>query len=311
MEKYQVCILMATHDGAAYLADQIESIQDQDYTNWKLYISDDCSHDETVTLIKRYAKHDSRIQLVSEGIRYGGSKENFMSLLPLAKGDYTMLSDQDDVWAKEKIRISLECIREEERVSSADVPLLVFSNMEVVNSNLEIIDRSFVRYGGLNPKRVEFEQVLAQSIGAGCTYLFNAALTKRVNQHNETTGYIMHDWWLALIASAFGKILYIDEPLSSYRQHDSNSIGAVRFNPIHWIGKFSEMTRRLEASVVQARTFQTIYGESLETSKAIHLNEYASIEQGDGLRNVRHLFESSVWKPGLRKLGQIIAAART
>jgi glycosyltransferase involved in cell wall biosynthesis len=69
---------MPTYNGGRYIAEQIESIQRQIYRDWYLLVSDDCSTDGTLGVVKSYAAKDPRISVVSEGIRHRGSKENFM-----------------------------------------------------------------------------------------------------------------------------------------------------------------------------------------------------------------------------------------
>lgn len=58
-----VSIITPSYNSAAYIAEMIESILAQTYTNWKLLITDDCSTDDSVKIIESYAAKDSRIKL--------------------------------------------------------------------------------------------------------------------------------------------------------------------------------------------------------------------------------------------------------
>ena len=91
----EIEILMATYNGAEYIEQQIESIQQQSVPNWKLSISDDCSSDGTLGILQRMANHDTRINIVSQGVKYGSPQANFTFLMSQASGQYVFLADQD------------------------------------------------------------------------------------------------------------------------------------------------------------------------------------------------------------------------
>ncbi|HDX4396574.1 TPA: glycosyltransferase, partial [Enterobacter bugandensis] len=76
----QVDIALATFNGEKYIREQIESIQKQTYSNWRLLISDDCSTDSTIAIIKELMQHDRRINIVNES-RQGGVIKNFNKAL--------------------------------------------------------------------------------------------------------------------------------------------------------------------------------------------------------------------------------------
>lgn len=107
-----IAILMATYNGEKYLGEQIESILAQTYKDWHLYIHDDGSKDNTVTILKEFvAKHSQQITLL-EYSSQGGACRNFLSMLERVDAPYYMFSDQDDVWLNEKIEIEYKKIKE-------------------------------------------------------------------------------------------------------------------------------------------------------------------------------------------------------
>lgn len=215
MSEPLIDILMATYNGEHFVAEQIESIQAQTYKNWRLLVSDDCSTDGTLDVVRRYAGEDERIGIVSEGVRYGGAKENFFALMAKSDAPYVMFCDQDDVWLPEKVEKSLEALRKLENEHSADKPLLVFCDMKVVDSELSVIHESFEKYQNLDPRRTEFPHVLAQALGAGCTFIMNRTLLSKAYHCSDKAAVDMHDWWVSIIASAFGKIAFVDESLTA------------------------------------------------------------------------------------------------
>ena len=303
-----VDILMATYNGEQYVREQIESIQAQTYKEWRLLVSDDCSTDDTLGIVRGIAGTDRRIQIVSSGTRYGSAKANFMSLLSGVSADYAMFCDQDDVWLPDKVAISLKRMKELEEVYGVDKPLMVFTDMRVVDSCLRTINESFERASNINPMRTKFNQVLAQSIGAGCTMLINRKAVDLGLRMQSTHNMIMHDWWLSLVCSAFGAIAFVEQKTSLYRQHGANEVGAKEFSVASWLGKVDEMTERQARISEQSGAFSETYKDllSLEQRKAARC--CAAVCSGNVMQNLSSLFRSRAWKSGVRKIGQIIAA---
>lgn len=309
MSEQLVDILMATHNGGLFVKDQIESIQRQTYGNWHLLISDDCSTDETLSVVKHFASMDSRIDVVSEGVKHGGAKENFFSLMRCSDARYCMFCDQDDVWLPEKIVNTLALMRQLESEHS-NVPLLVFTDMKVVDGNLSIIHDSFERYSSIDPSRTRFPQVVAQSLGAGCTMMFNAEARDTSLVIGSIDDVIMHDWWITLVAAAFGYVVYLDEATSLYRQHGMNELGAVKYSPIKRASNLNQMAESVAATVRQARAFRDCYRDSLELDLIESIDEFVAMGNSKGVRSIAHLFRSGCWKKGLRKVGQLLISIR-
>lgn len=221
----RIAILMATYNGERYLAEQIGSILGQTNHDWHLYIHDDGSKDDTVAILNDHArKHPDEIT-VMEYPPQGGALSNFMSLLERVEADYYMFSDQDDVWMPEKVQLTLQKMREMETTYSANVPLVSFCDLQVVNSRLELKDASFFHARGI--ERMVFKERffhLANMV-PGCTMLFNRIARDTARPYQESK-YIIHDYHIVLNALAHGgHIAGIPQPLISYRQHDDNVVG--------------------------------------------------------------------------------------
>ena len=93
----KVTILMSTYNGENFLAEQIESIQQQTYTDWTLLIRDDGSKDKTREIIKRFALEDDRITFINPNKTENlGVIKSFFTLLKYQESDYYLFSDQDD-----------------------------------------------------------------------------------------------------------------------------------------------------------------------------------------------------------------------
>ena len=311
MSEPLIDILVATYNGERFVGEQIESIQRQTYGSWRLLVSDDCSADGTLEVVRRYAAEDGRIRIVSEGVKHGGAKENFFALMGYSDAPYCMFCDQDDVWLPEKVRQCLAEMRRLEAEASPGAPLLVFCDMKVVDERLSVISDSFERFENLNPQRTELRHVLAQALGAGCTFLMNRALAERALECRDLDAVDMHDWWVTLVAAAFGRISFVDEPLSLYRQHGGNEVGARRFSAFAWAGKIDDMTNRERAVAVQSGCFLDTFAPELDDDQKVACACLAGSMSPDGAANVLRLFASGGWKVGARKLGQLLVSVRT
>ena len=218
-------ILMATYNGEHFIKGQIDSILSQTNTNWKLKIRDDGSKDNTLSILKEYqSKYPDKIEIVEDNKGNVGVINNYSILLSRANADYTMFCDQDDVWLPFKIEITLKKMQVIEKLNP-DKPVLVHTDMKVVDSNLNVISESFFKFQRLNPNIKKVNSLVIQNNVTGCTSMFNKKLKGRIklplSEH-----VIMHDWYIALNAAVFGVIEHIPQVTMLYRQHGSNSVGA-------------------------------------------------------------------------------------
>ena len=179
---------------------------------------------------------------------------------------YMMLCDQDDIWTEKKLEVQMsEMLSAEQK--SPDVPILVHSDLKVVDESKTVIAESFIEYQGLEIKRNKFTNIVISNLVTGCTVLFNEELAQIALPipHNA----IMHDWWLALIASAFGRLIHIDMPLVEYRQHQNNTIGAKEFTKTQisshtWFRFLTLSVRTHLVDVAEpASEFQRRFGKAL------------------------------------------------
>lgn len=215
----KVNILMSTYNGQQFLAEQIRSIQDQSYTDWTLFIRDDGSSDNTKEILKDFERQDSRIHLIdSDKSDNLGVIKSFHKLVNHDRADYYFFSDQDDVWLPNKLELSLK----EAQNYPADLPLMVYMDLKVVNQDLEIMTESMVKSQS-HHANTELVQELTENTVTGGVAMINHALAE---MWQETDDILMHDWYLALLASAFGNLVFIDQPGELYRQHSDNVLGA-------------------------------------------------------------------------------------
>lgn len=215
----KVNILMSTYNGQQFLAEQIRSIQEQTYTDWTLFIRDDGSSDNTKEILKDFERQDSRIHLInSDKSDNLGVIKSFHKLVNHDRADYYFFSDQDDVWLPNKLELSLN----EAKNYPANLPLMVYMDLKVVNQDLEIMTESMVKSQS-HHANTELVQELTENTVTGGVAMINHTLAE---MWQETDDVLMHDWYLALLASAFGNLVFIDQPGELYRQHSDNVLGA-------------------------------------------------------------------------------------
>lgn len=230
----KIGILLATFNSERFLKIQLHSIVSQTLPPHEIIISDDHSVDATneilELLIDDYG-HSIRIDSRSNAAEAHGLHSNFRNLFKLAldsSSDVFLLSDHDDIWLSKKVETSAVMLDSlKEFAAFKDNPLLVFSDLTVVNEQGETVSTSFANYQGLpDPQTQPLERLLYQNVVTGCTCCFNRQLLEIACPIPKEV--VMHDHWLALCASVFGHSHYIDEPLVKYRQHGKNVVGAKR-----------------------------------------------------------------------------------
>lgn len=304
-------ILMATCNGGAFVREQIESIQAQSWSDWRLLVSDDCSADDTVAIVEEMASCDSRIFLVGKGVRHGSAQANFRWLVAQSSARHVMFADQDDVWLPGKVELTRARMLELEEEAASDVPCLVFTDMKVVDAALREISPSFWHFSHLEPSRTQFRRLIVQNVAAGCTMMVNSALVRRMKQVPAEQFMHVHDWWAMLVAAAFGRIDFIDEPTSLYRQHADNSIGAVRYS-VTKISLAEDRRLSIERRFRQAQSFLEVYGDELPRACRRPAGHQAAMLSADSWPSrLLHQVASGAWRWGLRgKVGQVDMALR-
>ncbi len=221
-----VNIVLAIYNGENYLPEFLESLEKQNVFGWKLLYRDDGSSDKSVTILENFKSKKFEINKKYDSLGNIGVINNFSSLLSQSTGKYVMLADQDDIWYPDKIATSLAAIQKMEKDDTGKIkPALVFSDLHVVDDNLNITHPSFIKMQGLEQLcQPSFLQLLTQNVAPGCTMIVNRALLDLALP--IPVDIAMHDWWLIQVASLFGRIDFLKKPTIAYRQHQKNLVGA-------------------------------------------------------------------------------------
>jgi glycosyltransferase involved in cell wall biosynthesis len=282
-------ILLATCNGASYLPEQLDSLLAQTCRGWRLLVRDDGSSDGTREILENYrSRHPDVIIIIPDEGQNLGACGNFSRLLEQADAPYVMFCDQDDVWLPDKIELTLAAMRELERQHGAETPQLVHTDLMVVDGRLNRLGDSLWLFQCTEPQRLtKLNRLLMQNFATGCTVMINRAL--RDLAVPVPVEALMYDWWLALVATAFGRVAAVERPTVLYRQHGRNDIGAARWSFLAnvWFLFVSERRRAaialLDAALAsqecQATAFVDRYEERLPSAQREMLHAFCSLRR--------------------------------
>jgi len=215
-----VAILLATYNGAAFLAEQLDSIERQSHRNWRVYASDDGSSDGTQAILVAYRERWGAERLrISHGPRCGHAA-NFLSLVQdgAIEADYYAFCDQDDVWLDDKLERATRSIAS----VGEEKPALYGSSTIYIDPNGRRIGTSEIFKSAPS-----VENALVQNIAGGNTMLLNERARKLLRSITPDTSFAAHDWTTYLLVMACGGVVIYDRlPSVQYRQHQFNLHGS-------------------------------------------------------------------------------------
>jgi glycosyltransferase involved in cell wall biosynthesis len=275
-----VDIALAVYNGEAYLGKFLGSLSRQTHQNWRLHASDDGSSDATLRILNAFASaHPDRLVVLPGKARIG-VKANFSRALQACTAEYILPADQDDIWEPDKIERLLMKIQDLEMRHTAQMPLLVHCDLRLIDENDAVISRSFWHHQHLCPEYgTSLKNTMVQNTVTGCACILNRSLLEKALPIPESC--IMHDWWLALTATALGRLSYLKRPLVRYRQHANNAVGAQKWGLALLretvLGGGAPLRERLARTQRQAACFlQTFHGD-LTRGQQEALRSFATI----------------------------------
>lgn len=285
--KARLSVALCTYNGAAFLKAQLDSIVAQDRRPDELVVRDDASTDDTLAILHAFAERAPfPVRLLDGRVNMGYAK-NFEATIAACTGDLIALSDQDDVWLPHKLK------RLETALGDDPTALLAFSDAILVSEDLKPLERTMWEAVRLDPaiqqrlrKGGARSPLFRGTFVTGATTCFRSSLIPLALPLGVPR---WHDAWLAVIASLYGHIVPVAEPLILYRQHGRNELGApaldghivaravraLRHDPVT-DARITEMARHVQELLEQARcraellTGGTATGEALSQAVAHH-----------------------------------------
>lgn len=214
-------VLLATYNGESWLAEQLDSIRNQQHVNVRVVASDDQSRDNTVGVLREHSTSLPLTILPAHPERCGSANRNFLRLVRDADiGDaaYVALADQDDVWYAHKLARAIAKL-------GTDRADAYSSDVEAFwpDGRTRILKKSYPQ------KRLDY---VFGSPGPGCTFVFTRRMflemRRWITAHFDALSMLwVHDWIFYAYARSKGYRWVIDDaPTMRYRQHESNEIGA-------------------------------------------------------------------------------------
>jgi glycosyltransferase involved in cell wall biosynthesis len=305
-----VDILLSTYNGAEYLQVLLDSLVSQEFSDWRILVRDDGSKDKTQTILNEFsAAYPGKMLQIAGGAENLGPTGSFACLLEHSVAEYVMFCDQDDVWLPGKIRLTYEKMCELTAAHGWDMPLLVHSDLVVVDEKLAPMADSFWAFAGLKQANGGgLNHQLVMNVITGCTIMINRAAKECVLPIPVEA--IMHDWWCALVVAGLGKTAYVPVPLILYRQHQANTLGAQRYSVITQFKKMLDMLKnwsvirnkydlRLCRHYRQALAFERIFSGRLSREKGQTIKGCLRAYLSLPLLRLYWVWRYKLWRSGL------------
>ncbi len=232
--KGRLQILLSTYNGARYLEEQLESCRDMARA-WpcQFLIRDDGSTDETRQILERYAQEENVEVVYGEHV---GLNASYMWLAEHSDPAcaYYAICDQDDRWFPNK---AITAARLLEREDTSGEPLLFASRSVLTDEALRPVGETALPRRGLT-----FYNAMLQNSCPGHTQILNRPLMERLKRscHPDMAAF---DWWVYLLAAAFGRVVFSPEPTVWHRQHRNNSVGYPATRRAVFMGRAARVLR--------------------------------------------------------------------
>lgn len=304
----KISIVLSTYNGKKYLQKQLDSLESQTDTEFELIIRDDGSVDKTYDLLNNFVKSSSlHVKILPKNTNSGVKKSfEFLAREAIESGSsYIMFCDQDDIWNADKVEKTLQKMQELENLYP-NTPLLVHTDLQVVDEDLNLLANSFWHYQNIDPTKDSLNRALMQNVVTGCTMMINRKLALLSLPIADEA--IMHDWWIALVAAQFGHIGYIDDQTMQYRQHGTNDTGAKNYGWGYFIKKFRERPS-LDRYVTQAEKFLYMYEDKLDDNSKEMLLVLKDFNSYSKFKKIKVIIKYKLWKNGfIRNIGLLVNA---
>jgi hypothetical protein len=200
-------------------------------------------------------------------------------------------------------------MREEEKRQGVNTPVLLHTDLTVVNESLEVKAGSMFARQRLDSSHIAVNELAVQNIVTGCTMMLNRALADKLTYIPLSVP--VHDWWIALFTACCGSIVFVDKPTLYYRQHSGNMCGAQNMSDMGYVAKRAVQVGRSSQMIrygyKQAAEMAKAYGNELGEDNFALLKGYGELEGKPYFKRLSFVFKHRIFKDGIiRRLGQLI-----
>ena len=275
---HKIDIVMSVLNGEQFLQQQLDSIKNQTFTDWKLIARNNGSTDNTKHILQSFSEtNPGKVKIIEADLTEESIPISFGDALLHSTAPYVMFSDGDDVWMDDKIEVTLNAMLKMQTKQKKGTPLLIHTDLVLVDSNLNVLSDSMWRSQGLNPERKRLNQVIMHSNACGNTFIFNSELRDLILP--IPAGCIMHDYWTTNIAAAFGQIGTLKRSTIQYRQHRGNACGGEILHISNIIKKFYQIPtikKRIQEKYLFAQLLLERFRSRLSPEYVYMLNTFAN-----------------------------------
>jgi hypothetical protein len=279
-------VILAVYNGQDHLAPTLDSLFGQTTNDFNVIARDNGSKDDTLEILKSYKyKFDGRLRII-EGEPTGSARANFAILMQETKADYVLCADHDDIWMPDKVEMTLRSMKEGEAKFGKSTPIYFFTDVVVVNKDLEVINSSYWNFKRIDPGiSARLSQCLVCPPMLGMASGMNRALVDLSNPVPEkVTG---HDWWALLVAATMGKVIFTSAKTALYRIHGQNDSAPKQ------VGIVPYLSAKLGAGFVrhglgrrmdQADALIEVYGPKIPPAQMAILQGFSKLRHEGFLR---------------------------
>ncbi|MBF0423822.1 MAG: glycosyltransferase family 2 protein [Magnetococcales bacterium] len=217
-------VAMCTYNGAAFLAQQLESIARQSLLPGELVVCDDGSRDGTREILREFQKNAPFPVRITCNETNMGTVRNFEQAISQCRGKIVFLSDQDDLWHPDKVRLFMELFHADPDVT------MIMTDAEVIDGHGRSRGHTIWQSVQLTPKKQEmFRRGRSLNVLVRSQLVFGSTMAFRKTSMDSSlypfpAGFF-HDEWIALLHAGLGQIAILESPLTFYRVHEKNQSG--------------------------------------------------------------------------------------
>ncbi len=282
MKNLPCSVALCTFNGEKFLSELLDSILFQSVSASEIIVVDDHSTDGTVDILKAYSVKYPQIKLNLQKSN-SGPIASFEKAIQLTRYPYIFLADQDDNWKPDKI----ECMLISAVNCPVDKPLLIYSDLEVINEFGNLLFPSFWKMADLKPHVSSFKSLLFGNPVTGCASMINAKMKEYLVSIPH--GVLMHDHWIGLIAYGFGEVVVLDDQLVKYRTHGNSVTEKKQANLIWKIRTqlnqiFKSKADFLGKEINQAFLFGQKFGKHLSSENQKDLDYFIKLRHKSVLK---------------------------
>ena len=317
VEPVEVDIVLPCYEAAAWIDGFIGGLLEVRDIRWRVLARDDASRDGTAACLRQWRDRlGDRMTILDDGdMRNLGVIGNYDRLLAATAAPWILTADPDDVWLPVHMETVLGALLTAEAAHGTDMPIAVCADAQVVDAALAPIADSYWRWSRTRPARHRaVPRTAIDNAALGSTMAINRALLQRALPLPSGAAY--QDWWLALVATAFGRLIAVPDATIQYRRHQENLTRDPYSATLPgMVARLSNAPRSahdrvrfiIHQAARQARAFVDRYEGDLPVNEMAALRALADLPGMGPLRRRRAVLRHNLWfNSPLKNLGLLL-----